>query len=108
MRLVFFGGEGVVAENMRHEQQKLVKWAHLAANLIILHNVNEMTRILKELENEGYELTEEAMGGVSPFRMGHLNRFGLMLVDSNRNSDAALADWLPKSPGSSHESQALH
>ncbi len=41
------------------------------ANLIILHNVNEMTRILRALEEEGYELTEEAMSGISPFRMGH-------------------------------------
>jgi TnpA family transposase len=108
MRLVFFGGEGVVAENMRHEQQKLVKWAHLAANLIILHNVNEMTRVLRELEAEGYDLTEEAMAGTSPFRMGHLNRLGVMLVDSNRQSDPSNAEWQPKSAEVSAESPTLH
>lgn len=108
MRLVFFGGEGVVAENMRHEQQKLVKWAHLAANLIILHNVNDMTRVLRELESEGYELTEQAMAGTSPFRMGHPNRFGLMLVDSNRDSDPSQADWQPKSSGVSPENFTVH
>lgn len=107
MRLVFFGGEGVVAENLRHEQQKLVKWAHLAANLIILHNVNEMTRILRELEAEGFELSEESMAGTSPFRMGHLNRFGLMLVDNNRDSDPTQADWQPKTLGAGPEEPTI-
>lgn len=41
---LFFGGEGVIAENVRHEQRKAIKYNHLVANLVILHNVQEMSR----------------------------------------------------------------
>ena len=89
--------------------QKLVKWAHLAANLIILHNVNEMTRVLDELESEGYELSATAMAGLSPFRMGHLNRLGLMLVDLNRAADQSHAGWQPNLPAAEPpENPSIH
>src|SRR5262249_9151599 len=38
-RWVFFGGEGVIAENRREEQRKIVKYQHLVANLVIFHRV---------------------------------------------------------------------
>jgi hypothetical protein len=32
-----FGGEGVIAENVRHEQRKVIKYNHLVANIVILY-----------------------------------------------------------------------
>jgi TnpA family transposase len=43
-----FGGEGVIAENVRHEQRKVIKYNHLVANMVILYNVQWMSRKLKE------------------------------------------------------------
>ena len=42
----FFGGSGIIAANLRHEQQKVVKYNHLVANMLILHNVEALSRVL--------------------------------------------------------------
>lgn len=59
----FFGQQGEIAENMRHEQRKLIKYNHLVANMVILYNVHEMTRVLSALREEGVEITLEILAG---------------------------------------------
>ena len=49
VKWVLFGGEGVIAENLRHEQRKIIKYNHLVANLLILYNVSAMTKTIGEL-----------------------------------------------------------
>lgn len=49
---LFFGGEGVIAENIRHEQRKVIKYNQLVANMVILHNTVRMTKTLKKLSGE--------------------------------------------------------
>lgn len=39
---LFFGGEGVIAENVRHEQRKAIKYNHLVANLVILQRAGNV------------------------------------------------------------------
>lgn len=36
---LMFGGDGIIAENLRHEQRKVIKYNQLVANMVILHNV---------------------------------------------------------------------
>ncbi|WP_066706969.1 Tn3 family transposase [Curvibacter delicatus] len=83
----FFGGEGIIAENIRHEQRKVVKYNHLVANMIILHNVAGMSRVLKELREEGTEITPEVLAGLAPFRTAHINRYGDYTLDFRRKSE---------------------
>ena len=78
---LFFGGEGVIAQNLRHEQRKIVKYNHLAANMVILHNVQTMSRVLKELQLQGVAIDAEVLGALSPYRKGHINRFGDYWLD---------------------------
>jgi TnpA family transposase len=80
----FFGGEGIIAENIRHEQRKVIKYNHLVANMFILHNVVGMTRVLQELRDEGTEITLEILAGLAPFRTAHINRFGDYTLDFRR------------------------
>jgi len=40
-----------------------VKYNHLVANMVILHNVVRMTKILTELRLEGVEVTQECWRG---------------------------------------------
>ncbi len=75
---VAFGGHGVILENIRDEQKKIIKYNHLVANLLIFHNVNTMTHVLNELIEEGYEVTEEIMSFLAPYRTEHYNRFGTL------------------------------
>ena len=81
---VLFGGEGVIAENLRHEQRKIIKYNHLVANLLILHNVATMTKTLGELMHRGHETNDEILAKLSPFRRGHINRFGAYVMNMER------------------------
>ena len=73
---VYFGAD-TIAENVRDEQLKVIKYNHLIANLVIFHNCHSITQALKELEDEGMKLTPEMCAALSPYRTSHLNRFGL-------------------------------
>ena len=89
---VFFGENGVIAENQRFEQDKIIKYNHLVANLLILHNVNSMTEIIKELQQEGYHITPEIIASISPYRTHHINRYGKYSFDPDRKIDAFHCD----------------
>lgn len=84
IKWAFFGGEGIIAENILHEQRKIVKYNQLVANMIILHNVERMTRILAELGDEGMGISAEVLAGLSPYRTSHINRFGDYTLDLSR------------------------
>ncbi len=73
---VYFGAD-TIAENVRDDQLKIIKYNHLIANLVIFHNCHTITQSLKELEAEGMKLTPELIAGFSPYRTSHINRFGL-------------------------------
>ncbi len=84
VKWAFFGGEGIIAENIQHEQRKIVRYNQLVANLIILHNVEQMTRVLAELRDEGRTISPEILAGLSPYRTSHINRFGDYTLDLKR------------------------
>lgn len=69
---------------MSCQQRKVIKYNHLVANMIILHNVVGMTKVLQELRDEGTEITLEILGGLAPFRTAHINRFGDYTLDFRR------------------------
>jgi len=74
-----------MAENVRHEQRKVVKYNHLEANMIILNNVHRMSKVLKDMQEKGsFEITEEMLAALSPYRTIHINRFGDYLMDLER------------------------
>ncbi|MCC6201153.1 MAG: Tn3 family transposase [Moraxellaceae bacterium] len=84
---LFFGGDGIIAENVRHEQRKVIKYNHLVANMVILHNVQSMSRVLKQLQQEGHPIDEDILKGLSPYRNIHINRFGDYMLDLQRKVD---------------------
>ena len=73
---VFFNN-GVIQENFRYEQDKIIRYNHLVANLIILYNVNAMPRALNEIKKGGFPLTPELLRGLSPYRNSHINLLGV-------------------------------
>ncbi len=90
VKWAFFAGEGIIAENVQHEQRKIVRYNQLVANLIILHNVEQMTRVLAELRDEGRTIGPEALAELSPYRTSHINRLGDYTLDLNREIDSGL------------------
>lgn len=78
----FFGGEGIIAENVRHEQRKVIKYNHLVSNMIILNNVHKMSKVLSDLKLEGSHVVDErTLAALSPYRTSHVNRFGDYTMD---------------------------
>jgi len=72
--------EDTIQENVRDEQVKIIKYNHLIANLLIFHNVYSMTSILNDLETKDVVITPEMLSALSPYRTGHINRFGIYEV----------------------------
>ena len=66
----------VIPENLRHEQSKIIKYNHLLANMIMLYNVDQMTKIFNQLTEEGYSITPKVLKAFAPYRTQHINRFG--------------------------------
>lgn len=72
----FFAGGGVIAENLRDEQRKIIKYNHLVTNLLIYHNVVNMSRALARLAIEGHPVSQDALASISPYQTEHINRYG--------------------------------
>lgn len=73
---ISFGGEGVIAENDPDEQQKRLRYNDLVAGAVILQNTVDMTRILKQLQQEGWTVREEDLASFSPYMIRMIKRFG--------------------------------
>ncbi|MGG6242833.1 transposase, partial [Nodosilinea sp. AN01ver1] len=83
-----FGDDGTLATNSRDEQRKRIKYNHLVANTLIFYNVFELTRILHDLNQQGYEFEPEAIAELSPYLTQQVNRFGLYHLDLERQPQA--------------------
>ena len=79
-----FGNNGIIAENLRHEQIKVVKYNHLVANLVLLHNVNNMSLALSNMKKQGMEIDKEILSGLSPYRGRHINLIGDYVLNTNQ------------------------
>ena len=78
---LFFGGEGMIADNDPEEQEKVIKYNDLVANAVILQNVIDQSRILYEMKAEGYPIKREEVAALSPYLTSHLKRFGDYVID---------------------------
>lgn len=87
-----FANDGVIAENIRHEQRKVVKYNHLVANMVILHNVHTMSQTLKTLQEKGVPLNQELLNRLSPYRREHINRLGHYSLDLDRLKSSMARD----------------
>ena len=81
---VAFGGDGVIAENDRLAQRKVVKYNHLLSNCLLFFTVASMSRVLTELRAEGYPIDAEAVAALSPYTTTHPTRFGRYSLDLSR------------------------
>lgn len=73
---IFFGGEGVIAENDPEEQEKRIRYTDLVANAAILQNVVDMSTAIRILAKEGYKFTKAELAALSPYLTRHIRRFG--------------------------------
>ena len=86
IQFVTFGNKGIIAENTRDQQRKIIRYGHLVANALIFMNVHDQTMIMNDLVKEGIEITPEIAEGLSPYKTENLNRFGSYFLDENREA----------------------
>jgi TnpA family transposase len=84
LQWVAFAGDGMIAENDRLAQRKIIKYNHLLANCLLFYTIAEMTRVLGELRAEGYPISAEVAASLSPYTTGHYTRFGHYSLDLSR------------------------
>ena len=63
------------------EMEKRIKYADLIANIVMLHNVIDLTDVLNEMNAEGETVTGELVEKLSPLTTQHLRRFGIIFLD---------------------------
>jgi len=89
---VAFGGDGTISTNDRDEQRKLIKYNHLVANCLIFHNVFSLSRVLHDLQREGYPLEPALVAALSPYLTLHIHRFGRYDLDLDKRPPELVYD----------------
>lgn len=83
---VFFFNREEIQENLRAEQEKMIRYSHQVANQVILYNVNAMTKTLRDLKKDGLLVTPEVLKVLSPCRTEHINLLGDYSIDTSRRT----------------------
>ena len=78
---LFFGKQGVIAENDPDAQEKQLKYLELVSAAVILHNAVDLSRALQKLHANGYAITPEDVARLSPYLTRHLRRYGDFVAD---------------------------
>ena len=82
-----FGNEGVLAANDPAEQEKMIKFNTLLADCVMFHTALDMTDILRDLVEQGWEpgpgkqITAADIAQLSPYINEHIARFGVYDTD---------------------------
>lgn len=66
----------MIAENVRDEQRKIIKYNHLVANLVIFHTLVTMSEALQRMADAGHQIDRNAAAHLSPYQTEYINRFG--------------------------------
>ncbi len=81
-----FGDGGVIGDNMRFNQRKIIKFNHLLANMLIFHTVVYQTKGINKLKEKGINIPSEILTGMSPYWTEHINRFGAFHLNMDKNT----------------------
>jgi TnpA family transposase len=84
---IAFGGDNVIAENVRDEQRKFIKYNHLVANILAFHNLVSMTKAIDLLKAQDQKISNEVLAALSPYQTSHINRFGQYQLHSSRTPE---------------------
>ncbi len=71
-----FGDGGVIGDNLRFNQRKIIKFNHLVANMLIFHTVAHQTKAINKLRSQGVDIPIEILTDIAPYWTEHINRFG--------------------------------
>lgn len=88
-RITAATNNGVLADNDPVEQEKLVKLNTLLANLVIFHNALDIMDVVRKLVGDGWLVTADQLGAMSPYLRSHISRFGAYATDDLKRQPEA-------------------
>lgn len=80
---ISFGSRFIAATNDTVQMEKAIKYNSLIANMVMLQNVIDMSRIIQQLKVEGWSIHKEDLARLSPYLTEHLKRFGDIVLNLN-------------------------
>ena len=83
---ISFGSRSLVATNDTVQMEKAIKYNTLIANMLMVQNVIDISRIVQELRLEGWSISKEDLAGLSPYLTEHLKRFGDFVLNLDHNA----------------------
>jgi len=82
-----FGDGGVIGDNLRFNQRKIIKFNHLVANMLIFHTVVHQTKAVNKLKNQGVDIPADILSGIAPYWTEHINRFGAFHLNMDKMTE---------------------
>ena len=76
-----FGNDGKIKTLTAEESEKQIKYIDLLANAVILDNTFQLSKVLKGLMEEGWNITRDELAMLSPYQTHHIKRFGNYVMD---------------------------
>jgi len=76
-----FGNDGKIKALTAEESEKHIKYVDLLANAVILDNTFQLSKVLKGLMEEGWNITRDELAMLSPYQTHHVKRFGNYVMD---------------------------
>ena len=80
---IFFGDDGLIRSRDPIEYEKRIKYKDLIANIIMLHNVFDMTAALYDMTQDRLPLTSDIVATFSPYMNEHIKRLGEYVIDTS-------------------------
>lgn len=78
-----FAGFGKIKTNDPVEMEKRIKYNTLLTSAAILHNVVDMSHLLRQMIANGREITPQQLECLSPYLQDHIRRFGRYTIGEN-------------------------
>ncbi|GAV41726.1 Tn3 family transposase [Streptomyces acidiscabies] len=76
LQWLYFGNQGIIADNDPVEQEKAMKFAALLTNTVIFHQATDIAMVVRELQAEGWKIEPEDLAEISPYITENVKRFG--------------------------------
>jgi TnpA family transposase len=76
MQWLYFGNQGIIADNDPVEQEKSMKFAALLTNTVIFHQATDIAMVVRELQAPGHKVEPEDLAEISPYITENIKRFG--------------------------------
>ncbi|MEV4400226.1 Tn3 family transposase [Nonomuraea sp. NPDC049607] len=75
----------MLADNDPEEQEKLIKFNTLLANLVVFHNALDISDVVRQMVAEGWRIIADRLGQIAPYLRAHISRFGAYATDELRH-----------------------